>query len=136
MKRIIVFILVLLCMTGCSAMPARTAETGDTALGEEITDEVMATDDRFESYIAGSWTASDSAQRLTVEEDHFILHTDTAIGQERETPPGDLPVNVMCGADQEGNAVRLTVGTCYENAMTASIDHAGEILFIRDATEQ
>lgn len=96
----------------------------------------MATGDRFDAYMAGSWTASDSAQRLTVEDDLFVLHTDAAVGQASETPPGDLSVNVVFGTDQEGNPVRLTVGACYENAMIVSLGHGVEILFLRDAADQ
>ena len=147
MKRITVLMLISLCMAGCAATPTRKpmvspmpSQTYDiseeNALGEEITDEVMATKDRFQAYVVGSWTAPDSVQRLTVEDDHFVLQTDAVLDQESGTPSGDLSVNVMYGTDQDGNPVRITVGPCYEDAMIVSIDHIGEILFLRDAGDQ
>lgn len=147
MKRITVLILLLCCMAGCAATPTRkpmsspvpsqTGEIGEEiALGEEITDEAMATSDRFKAYMAGSWTTSDNVQRLTVEDDHVVLQTDAALEQESGTPSGDLPINVMYGTDQDGHPVKLTVGSCYENAVTVSIGHTEEVLFLRDAADQ
>ena len=146
MKRGLGLILILLCMVGCTATPALKPmaspvpalgdDREEDALGEDVTDSVMATADRFEAYVTGTWTASDTTLRLEVEEDHFVLYADGPAGQESGTPPGDLPVNVMEGADQDGNPVRITVGACYENAMIVSIGDTGRVLFFRDVGEQ